>query len=105
LGFGSPQVESTRCKQPTWALGFDISFGVFQGYYTSNALFTNSSNIAVVGTSTVYLQACYTSIWPVIRNEIAFRGESQGLHVDRTLVFGWLCVGRGIGNVMSGPLS
>ncbi|KAK4461229.1 major facilitator superfamily domain-containing protein [Cladorrhinum samala] len=49
---------------------------------------------------------CYTSIWPGIMREIANPGESESQgHIDPTLVFGWLCAGRGIGNVVSGPLS
>ncbi|KAK7923317.1 hypothetical protein PG985_007388 [Apiospora marii] len=31
-------------------------------------------------------------------------GQGQG-NVDPIMVFGWLCVGRGVGNVISGPLS
>jgi hypothetical protein len=49
---------------------------------------------------------CYTSIWPGIMREIASPRESEELvYVDPTLVFGWLCAGRGIGNVVAGPLS
>ncbi|KAK4121691.1 MFS general substrate transporter [Parathielavia appendiculata] len=51
---------------------------------------------------------CYTSIWPGIMREIASPKESEEhahAYVDPTLVFGWLCAGRGIGNVASGPLS
>jgi MFS family permease len=51
---------------------------------------------------------CYTSIWPGIMREIANPGDSEEdthAYVDQSLVFGWLCAGRGIGNVASGPLS
>lgn len=49
---------------------------------------------------------CYTSIWPGIMREMVSPRESEGqVYVDPTLVFGWLCAGRGIGNVVSGPLS
>ena len=51
---------------------------------------------------------CYTSIWPGIMREIACPKGSEGrtdVHVDPSLVFGWLCAGRGIGNLASGPLS
>lgn len=54
----------------------------------------------------------WTSMWPGIMCEVAQRaaaeGESEGQgqgHVDPVMVFGWLCVGRGVGNVISGPLS
>jgi MFS family permease len=53
---------------------------------------------------------CYTSIWPGIMREIANptgsdEGEDTRVYVDPSLVFGWLCAGRGVGNVVSGPLS
>ncbi|KAK4150362.1 hypothetical protein C8A00DRAFT_37033 [Chaetomidium leptoderma] len=53
---------------------------------------------------------CYTSIWPGIMREIASptRGleeEHTQAYVDPSLVFGWLCAGRGIGKLASGPLS
>jgi MFS family permease len=48
---------------------------------------------------------CWTSMWPGIMKEVNRRGEAAGQYVDPTMVFGWLCVGRGIGNVVSGPLS
>ncbi|XXH03946.1 hypothetical protein Hte_010354 [Hypoxylon texense] len=48
----------------------------------------------------------YTSAWPGIMKDIVLKGESiGGGHVDPTMVFGWLAAGRGIGNVVSGPLS
>lgn len=37
--------------------------------------------------------------------EVSRQGEAIGLYVDPTMVFGWLCVGRGIGKVVSGPIS
>lgn len=51
---------------------------------------------------------CYTSIWPGIMREIARPAESEEhshAYVDPSLLFGFLCAGRGIGNVISGPLS
>ncbi|KAF7529170.1 hypothetical protein G7054_g9942 [Neopestalotiopsis clavispora] len=47
----------------------------------------------------------WTSIWPGIMRDVARQGEAAGRYVDPTMVFGWLCVGRGIGNIVSGPLS
>jgi hypothetical protein len=37
--------------------------------------------------------------------EVVREGEAKGQYVDPTMVFGLLCVGRGIGNIVSGPLS
>lgn len=48
---------------------------------------------------------CWTSIWPGIMREVVRAGEANGQYVDPSMVFGLLCVGRGIGNVVSGPLS
>lgn len=59
----------------------------------------------------------WTSMWPGIMREEAQRaaesassdgaeGQVQGQgNSDPIIVFGWLCVGRGVGNVISGPLS
>lgn len=48
----------------------------------------------------------WTAVWPGIMRDVAQRCESQGYgHVDPVMVFGYLCVGRGLGNVISGPLS
>ncbi|KAI0179308.1 MFS general substrate transporter [Hypoxylon sp. FL1284] len=48
----------------------------------------------------------YTSAWPGIMKDIVRKGETiGGGYVDPTMVFGWLAAGRGIGNVVSGPLS
>ncbi|KAK9424199.1 putative Major facilitator superfamily (MFS) profile domain-containing protein [Seiridium unicorne] len=46
----------------------------------------------------------WTSIWPGIMRGMARQGESMGHYVDPTMVLGWLCVGRGDGNIVSGPL-
>ncbi|KAI2602074.1 MFS general substrate transporter [Hypoxylon sp. NC1633] len=48
----------------------------------------------------------YTSAWPGIMIDLARKGEAAGRgYVDPSMVFGWLAAGRGIGNVVSGPLS
>ncbi|KAK6072057.1 major facilitator superfamily transporter [Seiridium cupressi] len=46
----------------------------------------------------------WTLIWPGIMRGMARQGESMGHYVDPTMVLGWLCVGRGDGNIVSGPL-
>ncbi|RYP00854.1 hypothetical protein DL764_006377 [Monosporascus ibericus] len=53
----------------------------------------------------------FTSTWPGIMRAVIREGESLAGgdnrygYVDPSMVFGWLAVGRGIGNVISGPLS
>ncbi|KAI2640108.1 major facilitator superfamily transporter [Xylaria nigripes] len=48
----------------------------------------------------------FTSAWPGIMREMAQKGQSSDWgHVDPTMVFGFLCAGRGVGNVVAGPLS
>ncbi|KAI2467528.1 MFS general substrate transporter [Annulohypoxylon bovei var. microspora] len=48
----------------------------------------------------------YTSAWPGIMGDIVRKGEATGQgYIDPTMVFGFLAAGRGIGNVVSGPLS
>ncbi|KAI0842552.1 MFS general substrate transporter [Hypoxylon sp. FL0890] len=49
---------------------------------------------------------CYTSAWPGIMSDVVRKGEAAGKgYIDPSMVFGWLAAGRGIGNVVSGPLS
>ncbi|KAF2723672.1 MFS general substrate transporter [Polychaeton citri CBS 116435] len=49
---------------------------------------------------------CWTTVWPGIMKEISRRGESEGYgYVDPIMVFGLLCMERGVGNIISGPLS
>ncbi|KAI1402545.1 MFS general substrate transporter [Hypoxylon fuscum] len=48
----------------------------------------------------------YSSTWPGVMTEVIRKGEATGRgYVDPSMVFGWLAAGRGIGNVISGPLS
>ena len=48
----------------------------------------------------------YTSIWSGIMRDVAREAEINGQgFVDQSLIFGWLCIGRGLGNIASGPLS
>lgn len=48
----------------------------------------------------------WTSIWPGIMKEVSESGGNEGQgYVDPVMVYGHLCIGRGIGNVISGPLS
>ncbi|KAI2620347.1 MFS general substrate transporter [Hypomontagnella submonticulosa] len=48
----------------------------------------------------------YTSTWPGVMSDVVRKGEATGSgYIDPSMVFGWLAAGRGIGNVISGPLS
>ena len=49
---------------------------------------------------------CWPSIWPAIMKETTERGNTRGYgYVDTMMIYGLLCVGRGLGNIISGPLS
>lgn len=49
---------------------------------------------------------CWTSMWPEIMREISQKSEDAGFgDIDSMMVYGHLCIGRGIGNIKSGPLS
>lgn len=48
----------------------------------------------------------FTSTWPGVMQDVVRKGESgENGYIDPSMVFGWLAAGRGIGNVISGPLS
>ncbi|KAI5861185.1 MFS general substrate transporter [Durotheca rogersii] len=48
----------------------------------------------------------YTSAWPGIMKDVVGKAEVAGqAYLDPSMIFGWLAAGRGIGNVVSGPLS
>ncbi|KAI0187146.1 major facilitator superfamily domain-containing protein [Astrocystis sublimbata] len=51
----------------------------------------------------------FSSAWPGIMRDIAQKGQagsgSSRDQVDPNMVFGFLCAGRGVGNVVGGPLS
>lgn len=47
----------------------------------------------------------YTSAWPGIMLSVAESERTKGRGVDPILIFGCLAAGRGIGNMVSGPLS
>ncbi|KAI1175751.1 major facilitator superfamily domain-containing protein [Nemania sp. FL0916] len=49
---------------------------------------------------------CWASIWPGIMREVAGKAEAEGYgRTDPVMVQGHLCIGRGVGNIVSGPLS
>lgn len=48
----------------------------------------------------------FTATWPGIMRALGRTHEAgQTAAVDPTMIFGWLCAGRGIGSLVSGPLS
>jgi MFS family permease len=48
----------------------------------------------------------FPAVWPAVMREVARRGEERGFgHVDTLMVYSFLCVGRGVGNIVAGPLS
>ncbi|KAI1245980.1 hypothetical protein MGN70_012877 [Eutypa lata] len=70
--------------------GFSSSLGVLYAFCILYGLFAG----------------CWTSIWPGIMRDIARRGEPEGQrYTDPVMIFGFLCAGRGLGNIISGPLS
>jgi MFS family permease len=49
---------------------------------------------------------CWPAVWPAIMRETSERGESHGFgFVDPMMTYGLLCVGRGLGSIIAGPLS
>lgn len=56
-----------------------------------------------------FFAGSFTSAWPGIMKEVAKMGHGDNKHgskpVDPTMVFAFLAMGRGVGNVVSGPLS
>jgi MFS family permease len=49
---------------------------------------------------------CWPSVWPAIIRETSLRGEERGWgFVDSMMTYGLLCVGRGVGSLIAGPLS
>ncbi|KAI1873290.1 uncharacterized protein JN550_003543 [Neoarthrinium moseri] len=48
----------------------------------------------------------WASTWPGVMKEISQNGEKDGYgYADPVMVQGHLCIGRGVGNIVSGPLS
>ena len=52
-----------------------------------------------------FFAGSYTSAWPGIMKLVTARERERGFGADPSMVFGVLAAGRGIGNVISGPLS
>jgi MFS family permease len=53
-----------------------------------------------------FFAGCWPGVWPAIMREATQRGESRGFgFVDPMMTYGLLCVGRGLGSLIAGPLS
>lgn len=81
------------------------AFGVF-------ILWGLASSLAMLYVSCVVyglFAGSYTATWPGIMKQVAVRaaasGESSGGAFDPVMVFGMLAAGRGVGNIISGPMS
>jgi predicted MFS family arabinose efflux permease len=82
------------------ALGATISVLLFWG------LAVHLSVVYIFCTFFGLFSGCWPAVWPAVMRETARRGEGRGFgHVDTLMIYSLLCVGRGIGNVISGPLS
>ncbi|KAI1826236.1 MFS general substrate transporter [Xylaria intraflava] len=49
----------------------------------------------------------FTSTWPGIMRALGQNREADNSSnaIDPTMIYGWLCIGRGVGSLISGPLS
>jgi MFS family permease len=53
-----------------------------------------------------FFAGCWPSVWPAILRETSQQGDSRGFgFVDPMMTYGLLCVGRGLGSLIAGPLS
>ncbi|KAJ0159861.1 Monocarboxylate transporter 10 [Colletotrichum tanaceti] len=71
------------------AWGFSSTLGVLYAFCVVYGLFAGA----------------YTSAWPGIMNVVVENERARERGVDPSMVFGMLAAGRGVGNVISGPLS
>ncbi|TID02669.1 Monocarboxylate transporter 10 [Colletotrichum higginsianum] len=71
------------------AWGFSSTLGVLYAFCVVYGLFAGA----------------YTSAWPGIMKVVVEHERARERGVDPSMVFGMLAAGRGIGNVISGPLS
>jgi MFS family permease len=82
------------------AIGSAVSVFVLWGLSTSLPL------VYVYCIAYGLFAGCWPSVWPAVIRETAQRGESCGFgYVDPMMTYGLLCVGRGLGSLIAGPLS
>lgn len=100
MGSLTDKLQSTTCILIS-------TIGATSGVFLIWGLSTSLSVLYVFCVSYGLFAGCWTSMWPAIMREVSnSNGEgAEREYFDPVMVFGWLCVGRGIGNVASGPLS
>ncbi|KAJ1548131.1 hypothetical protein HK405_004150, partial [Cladochytrium tenue] len=99
MGLMSDRLQVTTCTLIS-ASGAAISVLLIWGFSTSLA------GVYVFCALFGLFAGSWTATWPGIMREIAQNGEREGYGLaDPVMVQGHLCVGRGLGNVVSGPLS
>ncbi|SPO02804.1 related to monocarboxylate transporter 2 [Cephalotrichum gorgonifer] len=52
-----------------------------------------------------FFAGSFTSTWPGVMKQVVASEERRHRGADPIMIFGWLAAGRGVGNIISGPLS
>ncbi len=95
---------SDRCRATTCiiisATGSALSVFLLWGLSTSLPM------VYVYSIFYGFFAGCWPSVWPAIMRETSKRSEASGFgFVDPMMTYGLLCVGRGLGSLIAGPLS
>jgi len=99
MGHLTDRFNSRTCISIS-ALGATVSVFLFWG------LAVHISLVYIFAIFFGLFSGSFPAVWPAVMRETAKRGESRGFgYVDTLMIFSLLCVGRGIGNIVSGPLS
>lgn len=99
MGYMTDRLNSRKCIAMS-AVGATLSVFLFWGLAVHVAvLFVFCILFGLFGGG-------FPAAWPAVMRETAEKAEARGLgHVDTMLIFSLFCVSRGIGNIVSGPLS
>ncbi|CAN9161684.1 unnamed protein product [Alternaria alternata] len=99
MGYMTDRLNSQKCIAIS-AVGATLSVFLFWGLAVHVAvLFVFCILFGLFGGG-------FPAAWPAVMRETAEKAEARGLgHVDTMLIFSLFCVSRGIGNIVSGPLS
>ncbi|KAJ4119819.1 hypothetical protein NW765_015237 [Fusarium oxysporum] len=98
MGFLSDKLAVTTCMLIS-AVGVGISVLLVWG-------FTASLPVLYIFCVMYGLFAgSWASIWPGIMREVSQKFQDENEYIDPIMVHGYLSVGRGVGNIISGPLS